>query len=756
MILALTGSMSCGIRVLLARIAIAVCAIAGAPASASPRVDDALPPLVVDRDNVLVERSASLRIPGPIEDRDRTGVITIRGSDLVVDLTGQVLDGRASGIAPDAYAGTGIRVSGRNVTIRGGTFIGFQVAILAEDAPGLTIEGATFADMRRQRLKSSVLAEHGDDWLWPHDNDAGEWADRYGAAIVVRRSAGAVIRSIEVRSSQNGILLESSDHAKIYDNDCSYLSGWGIAMWRSSACTITRNALDFCVRGYSHGKYNRGQDSAGILIFEQCNDNVIAENSLTHGGDGVFGFAGREALGERGQAQPQEWYAARGSNRNIFYANDLSDAAAHGLEMTFGTGNIIAGNLIERCAITGIWAGYCRETLIEGNTVSECGASGYGLENGGINIEHGARSIIRANSFSGNSVGIHLWWDADESLAATPWGRANDVSMSTATIARNTFRNEPIPWRLRDTKGVTHFSGNDLDDSCGGGEMTGDSPIDAAEVTEAESFVLDSSRILGNSRPVGARSDRRGRDKIVMTEWGPWDGESPLLRPLTIAGLWDQYEGLGTTLSAENVVTKGPVKLQFSAQGTRAAVIPARHDLLTPYEIALKTSDGGAAQTFRGVIWQVPWAGIAFAWNEIDPREDHEGWLEAGWAQPEECAARVMRFPFGALGPSDPAVGMPGTLRSANLPRDRFGIHLESLEFSIPAGRWRLTALADDGVRVWLNDELVLDDWSHHGVRPVSAELTFEDETIADMRLDYFEIDGAAHCELKWEFLGDL
>ena len=54
---------------------------------------------------------------------------------------------------------------------------------------------------------------------------------------------------------------------------------------------IARNACDYCIRGYSHGVYNRGQDSAGILMFEQCSRNVIADNSVTHGGDGIFGFA---------------------------------------------------------------------------------------------------------------------------------------------------------------------------------------------------------------------------------------------------------------------------------------------------------------------------------------------------------------------------------------------------------------------------------------------------------------------------------
>ena len=39
------------------------------------------------------------------------------------------------------------------------------------------------------------------------------------------------------------------------------------------------NRFDWCVRGYSHGVYNRGQDSAAILIYEQSCRNTIAYNS---------------------------------------------------------------------------------------------------------------------------------------------------------------------------------------------------------------------------------------------------------------------------------------------------------------------------------------------------------------------------------------------------------------------------------------------------------------------------------------------
>ena len=68
------------------------------------------------------------------------------------------------------------------------------------------------------------------------------------------------------------------------------------ALYRASDNTIQHNRVDWCVRGYSHTFYNRGQDSAGILIYEQSNRNIVAFNSVTHGGDGLFLWAGQSTM----------------------------------------------------------------------------------------------------------------------------------------------------------------------------------------------------------------------------------------------------------------------------------------------------------------------------------------------------------------------------------------------------------------------------------------------------------------------------
>ena len=99
-------------------------------------------------------------------------------------------------------------------------------------------------------------------------------------------------------------------------------------MYRSSRNKIMNNNLDFNVRGYSHGIFNRGQDSADILIFEQSNENMFAYNSATHGGDGFFLWAGQHTM-DSGEG---------GCNDNVVYKNDFSFAPTNGIEITTDNG----------------------------------------------------------------------------------------------------------------------------------------------------------------------------------------------------------------------------------------------------------------------------------------------------------------------------------------------------------------------------------------------------------------------------------
>ena len=513
----------------------------------------------VTQDNTRISESCRVRIPptAVIADTDGDGVIHIASDRIVVEFEeGSVLRGAEVNDNWDTLTGFGIRLDGhKDVTLRNAAIAGFKVGLYATRADGLTLEGLNIRDCYRQRLRSTPEKEHNADWMFPHKNDQREWMTQHGGAVVVERSSGVTIRDVTVRTTQNGIILDRVSNAKVYDNDCSFLSGWGLAMWRSSDNVISRNAFDFCVRGHSEGVYNRGQDSAGILCFEQCSRNTFIENSATHGGDGFFGFAGREALGEV-PPDPQDTFnrpfdpASAGCNDNIIVGNDFSYAPAHGLEMTFSAGNIIADNRFVENAICGIWGGYSRATFIERNHFEGNGGMAYGLERGGINIEHGSDNRIIANTFINNLCGVHIWWDDDGALLQKPLVKANDKGASDNFILHNVFEvNADHPFkgpRHKDTPIIVL----QLRDKGGGGNLKNNlyagNTVRIREPRAKELSVdpgcepLTEGRVrldfpgtraepLGDKRPVGARAHLRGRDKIIMTEWGPWDhtGEPP-------------------------------------------------------------------------------------------------------------------------------------------------------------------------------------------------------------------------------------
>ncbi|MSR62742.1 MAG: hypothetical protein EXS08_09905 [Planctomycetes bacterium] len=455
-------------------------------------------------------------------------MLEIVGDGITVELVGE-LRGAPAPQAADTFTGVGIRVSGKGVTLRGARVAGYRVGIHAAGADGLVLEDCDVSGNFRQHLQSTQTQEADADWLDPHHNDAREWFENYGAGIFVERARGVTVRRCRARAGQNGLVLERCTETRVYDNDFSFLSGWGIALWRSSDNVLARNACDFCIRGYVHGVYNRGQDSAGILLFEQCSRNVIAENSATHCGDGFFSFAGQEALGGVAPPSADFAYAGQGCNENRICSNDFSQAAAHGLELTFSFDNRIVRNRFVGNSICGIWAGYSRRTLIEANEFESNGSAGYGLERGGINIEHGQENVIRFNHFRTNACGVHLWWDEDAHLEKLPWVAANGHESKGELVLGNSFERDETAIQLRGPTAVTLGSGSASNRFTGVAHELDAASECRVNVVEADarfgfgdnSLVRVASELPGTQHPIGTRDELGGREAIVIDEWGP-------------------------------------------------------------------------------------------------------------------------------------------------------------------------------------------------------------------------------------------
>jgi parallel beta-helix repeat protein len=694
------------------------------------------PPVVTLRsDDTVITQSCRIEIPPNLMllDSNRDGVVHVAAADIVIEFErGAQLRGAERDAPPDTYEGFGIRVVGqRNVTVRGGRISGFRAGLWATDCPGLTLENIDASDGRRAHLDSDAEIEAEGDWLSPHHNDDHEWLRNYGSSIYVERSDRIVVRNCRVWHSQNALCLDRVNEARVYDNDFSFNSGWGIALWRSCRNVITRNALDFCIRGYSHGVYNRGQDAAGLLMFEQDSDNVIAENSVTHGGDGLFGWAGEEAM-RRTATHFGFWIldfglsrAMRcGADRNLLIRNDFSYAAAHGIELTFSFDNQFLANRIVGNAICGIWAGYSQGTLIRGNEIADNGAAGYGLERGGVNIDSSRQNRIIGNKFSRNACGVHLWWQAKPNPGFADWIAASLPDWEGNVLAGNEFRGDELAFHFRGP-GKVVLGTNAVRDVRREMEAAPETRLVRDDRLAGESVELPSFPVFGQTHPVGARPELAGREHIIMTEWGPWDHATPLVWPLESTG-GRQTLSLRQFGNRPSCTVEGVADWKLAGAGPEYTLtLAADKSGVHPYRVAVES--GEFQREVRGALLVAEWQASCFRFAG-DPVEEPDRWAAAGG--PDTRTIRVSRLDDPDVLDELKALPQPAGA-SADSAKQSWGLSART-DVPLKRGVWQIVVVAAGGVRVSVAGEKVIDAWERPGpARRLTGRYEAGDGTVA-------------------------
>jgi parallel beta-helix repeat protein len=647
--------------------------------------------------------------------------ITLKGDDITVDFQGATLQRIAPDADPDLARDTGVIVAGgRNVRILGARVRGYKVGIMARGTRGLHLIGNDLSDNWKPRLFSLVEHESLVDWLSFHHNDHDEWL-RYGAAIYLADVMGGSVRGNTVTRGMNALLLVRSVGLTIRDNDFSFNSGLGIGLYRSSDDTIVHNRLDYNVRGYSHRWYSRGQDSADLLIYEQSCRNVVADNSLTHGGDGVFLWAGQTTMDS----------GTGGANDNLFYANDVSYATANGIEATFSRNDII-GNRAWGSEY-GVWGGYSFRTHIAGNDFRD--------NRTGIAIEHGQDNTIQLNRFAHDSTAIRLWADT---IAPSDWGypKHHDTQSSGYLINYNLFVRNRVALRVRQTKRLAFITNRwtDVDSLAVLQDTTG---FDFRDNVTTQ----DTSRPATSDMPTGlpplsgypaSPLSRRDRSAIIVDEWGPYDWRSPKLwpvagdstraMPLRLAVLGPAEGGRWRLVSRRGVAglsrTTGRI-------GDTLMVTPAS-DALGDWNVALEYR--GAATTSPRGIRRASRQPYRFSYGRFEPPIDWSiqffTWSDTTdrFAQSIDTA-HATRLDFMWYRPPRPL---------ARLPQERWSLRATGT-VDIPPGAYTLRTISDDAVRVWVDGTLVIDAWSPHESRVDEAPIGGGRHA---MRVEYYQTDG--------------
>ena len=302
-------------------------------------------------------------------------------------------------------------------------------------------------------------------------------------------------------------MLARSNGAKIWNNNFSFLSGLGIALYRASGNTIQHNKVDWCVRGYSHTFYNRGQDSAGILIYEQSNKNIVAFNSVDArrrrpvpvGGavDDGYGGRGRErqrVLRQRFQLR------ARQRHRSHLQPERLLRQPHRG-ELARDLGRLQL-RLVDR-----------------GEQVRE-------ERRGHRDRARPGQPDHREPVFDGDEIAIRLWKNPTQD---PNWGYAKrrDTRSRDYVIAGNTFVGTPTALKVTETQNVRVLTnvfekvgtvavlmGDTRNFGVGDEVAVPIRPRSTLEVTLPKA-------LPGGMDAKIPDAERRGREAIIVDDWGP-------------------------------------------------------------------------------------------------------------------------------------------------------------------------------------------------------------------------------------------
>lgn len=685
--------------------------------------------------------------------------LVIEGENITVDFNGALLDGGNGKASPDQFSGTGILIKGKNITLKNATVRGFKVAIFAEGVDSLKLLDCNFSYNWRPRLRSIREREDFSDWLSFHQNDKDEWL-RYGAAVYLKNCQNAHVRGCTATQGMNGLLLTGCNDGLFYNNKFNFNSGLGIGMYRSSRNRVMHNKLDWNVRGYSHGFYQRGQDSAGILVYEQSSENTFAYNSATHSGDGFFLWAGQTTM-DTGKG---------GCNDNLLFKNDFSHAPTNGVEVTFSRNKII-GNRLDGCTY-GIWGGYSFESLMLGNHIENCRT--------GIAIEHGQQNAIIGNQFLNDTVGIQLWARASQ---PADWGYSNnrDVASRDYQIGKNRFENVRNPLKISASQKVAINDDNQFvgfekllvseqpneDFYLVKNEIVGDKGWhDATAYKNMNPIVKQLSQshdISGDVRPYAveklpdgmetalSEGQLQGRQYILMNEWGPYNFEYPSIWLRNIEGNKYTFLLLGPPEGNWQLVNgEGYAGFNQKTGNFPAMLIATKQEgaesLALDFEfIGQAFTDQFGRWNKKGKHWpfrferfekKLDWQ---VRWHNYDENTDpltHPDAFQALKTQSPQATKNVDDLYFAWWG--SPAEGVN---------EDKFATFAEA-EFDMEPGEYVIELTSDDGVRLFLDGEKIIERWDIH--EPTMDEVRVKLGGHHKLELEHFEGGGFATLDFRW------
>jgi len=464
-----------------------------------------------------------------------------------------------------------------------------------------------------------------------------------------------------------------------------------------------------------------------------------------------------------------------GCNDNLIFGNDFSHAPTNGVEVTFSR-NRIQGNIIRECTY-GIWGGYSYESVIMGNYIADCKT--------GIAIEHGQNDTIQRNLFQDDSTGIQLW--ARETQPAD-WGYAQkrDTRSRDAVVDRNVFLNTRKPLKISNSKNISingenlffdfeklletpkpnenlKFIRNDLYGSeaeiaevwakpeladskninfshPGKDPENPYAPLDIpfGELKEPDSLPDGMVAVLPNGFP-------RGRRFILVDEWGPFDFRRPIATLDTMAGNMYSLVLIGPSGDWKISKMEG-VKSISAKKGTVPATLTVERDPKSDAVfIEFEYTSPQVVKTVFGEI--VPTGKIyKFDFERFEKKMD---WDIQFFAITDSVpSAEIFQGkPILTQSQDSGDLDFDGWSNPKGEPQEELVATLSTTNFTIAPGEYVFELTSDDGVRLYLDGKLLIDNWDIH--EPETDEITVKLGGNHNLRIEHFDVGGLQTLDFR-------
>lgn len=247
---------------------------------------------------------------------------------------------------------------------------------------------------------------------------------------------------------------------------------------------------------------------------------------------------------------------------------------------------------------------------------------------------------------------------------------------------------------------------------------------DSALSTSDDLTVMVNPASAANQAPtVNAGSDVSITLPSGVTLTGTASDDGKPTPPGTLTLSWTRVSGPGTvTFSAPNAASTAAT---FSTSGTHVLRLTASDSALSTSDDLTVTvnpaSGGGAGTGLTGRYYNDSSSGGRFTTLAMT-RTDAS--VDFNWSY-----------------------GAPGS----GVQSDRFSVRWTGQVLAPTTGTYRFATTSDDGVRLWVNGQRIINNWNDHGATVnTSSAITLTAGVRYDIRLDYYERSGRAQIQLRW------